>query len=103
MHIAKFAIGQIVYHKRHGYRGVIADADPECSMDEDWYNTKTDAVDARDKPWYEVLIDGTPISIYVAEEAIEVESSPVEIDHPMLADYFSGFVRDHYQIAHLQS
>ena len=95
MQIAKFAIGQIVHHKRHGYRGVIADADPECTMDDTWYHTKTDAIDARDKPWYEVLIDGTPITIYVAEEAIELSDSHDEIEHPMLADYCLIFDGDH--------
>jgi len=103
MQLAKFAIGQIVHHKRHGYRGVIADADPQCSMDDAWYETKTDATAPRDEPWYEVLVDGTPITIYVAEEAIEIAEYQDEIEHPMLAEYFSCFNHDHYELARLQS
>ena len=36
---AKYPIGQIVRHKRFGFRGVIYDVDPEFNNTEEWYQS----------------------------------------------------------------
>ncbi len=74
----RFEPGQIVRHKRYGYRGVIVAFDPHCKAPPDWYmanNTQP----ARGQPWYHVLVDGSSSCTYPAEEnlAPDDELSPV--------------------------
>ena len=36
---AKFSLGQIVYHSKFKYRGVIVDADPNFQGTDEWYDS----------------------------------------------------------------
>ena len=36
---AKFSLGQIVYHSKFKYRGVIVDADPNFQGTDEWYES----------------------------------------------------------------
>ena len=36
---AKYHLGQIVRHKKHPFRGVVFDVDPEFSNTEEWYES----------------------------------------------------------------
>ncbi len=44
---AMFQIGQIVRHRKYGFRGVIFDVDPEFANTEEWYESKTDPWEQR--------------------------------------------------------
>lgn len=35
---AKYHLGQVVRHKKHPFRGVIFDVDPQFSNTEEWYD-----------------------------------------------------------------
>jgi heat shock protein HspQ len=88
----RFHIGQIVKHRRFGYRGVVYDADPEFTLSEDWYERVARSRPPKDQPWYHVLVDGADQVTYVAErnlEAVREDGRP--IDHPLIETYFRGF------------
>jgi len=94
----KFYIGQIVEHKRFGYRGVIYDADPNFMLSEAWYGTVALSRPPKDQPWYHVLVDGAEHVTYVAERNLspsKAESSPV--NHPLIATHFQAFNGSHYE------
>ncbi len=53
---AKFYVGQLVYHKRFDYRGVVVDVDPQFQGDDEWYEVMACSRPPKDKPWYHVLV-----------------------------------------------
>jgi heat shock protein HspQ len=76
---AAFAVGQIVRHLRFGYRGVVVDVDPVFSLSDAWYEEVARSRPPKDRPWYHVLVDETPIR------------------HPLLARYFDDFRDGRYR------
>ncbi len=55
---ARFRLGQIVYHSKFRYRGVIVDADPFFQGTEEWYDNVAKSKPDKNKPWYHVLVHG---------------------------------------------
>jgi len=55
--IGSFYIGQIVAHRRFGYRGVIYDVDPRFMLSDEWYNRVALSQPPKEHPWYYVLVD----------------------------------------------
>ena len=53
----KFFVGQIVYHNRFDYRGVVVDVDASFQGSEAWYDQVARSRPPKDKPWYRVLVD----------------------------------------------
>ena len=53
---AKFSLGQIVYHSKFKYRGVIVDADPNFQGTDEWYESVAKSKPDKNKPWYHVLV-----------------------------------------------
>ena len=91
----RFAPGDLVRHRRYGYRGVVVDLDLECRASQAWHRSnKTQP--ARDQPWYHVLVDGAEHSTYVAEENLMLDEVPAEIEHPLVALYFEGMTASAY-------
>ena len=91
----KFQAGQVVQHRRYGYRGAILDGDEACRADDDWYqNNQTQP--RRDQPWYHVLVDGAEHMRYVAEENLEIDATGKPIRHPLIPRYFRGFLHGCY-------
>ena len=87
----KYQRGQIVRHKRYGYRGVIVDFDLECHADEQWYQSnQTQPV--RSQPWYHVLVHDTDGTTYAAQENLQEDMSGRPVGHPLIAQFFSGFI-----------
>ena len=95
-HKPKFFIGQIVHHRRFGYRGVIVDVDPVFQGTEEWYEQVAQSRPPKDRPWYHVLVHGAEHSTYVAERHLEADPQGGQIDHPALGRFFSRFVGDRY-------
>ncbi len=85
---AKFSVGEVVHHKRFGYRGVIVDIDAVFQASEAWYETMAKSRPPKDRPWYHVLVDGTDIRTYVAERNLEPDASDEPIRHPELPAFF---------------
>ncbi len=93
----KFAIGQLVHHRKFDYRGVVVDVDPEFQGTEEWYEAMARSRPPKDRPWYHVLVDGATHSTYVAERHLETDQSGKQIAHPALGQYFDRFVDGRYQ------
>lgn len=91
-----FAPGQLVRHRRYGYRGVIAAVDLRCMADHGWYMSNKTQPELN-QPWYHVLVDGAATTTYAAESSLMPDSSADPIDHPLVDDYFSGIENGQYQ------
>ena len=85
---AKFERGQLVRHKRYGYRGVVVEFDATCQASEAWYESNQTQPD-RDQPWYHVLVHRSNGNTYAAEESLDaVEDQDEPVEHPLLAVFF---------------
>lgn len=96
MNSTAFAVGQLVRHRKFGYRGVIVDVDPVFSGTEQWYESMARSRPPRDKPWYHVLVDGAEHATYVAERHLEADDSAEQVDHPELGRFFNRFIDGRY-------
>jgi heat shock protein HspQ len=89
--MAEYKIGQLVYHIRFDYRGVIFKVDNTFQLTEEWYdhmckNTKP----PKDKPWYSVFVHNQTHTTYVTERNLIPDDSKKEILHPMVPFYFTS-------------
>jgi heat shock protein HspQ len=87
---AKFAVGQVIHHRLFGYRGVIIDVDPYFKGPVEWYRAVAPSRPRKDRPWYHVLVDGSPYRTYVAERNLESDETGAAVRHPDLALHFRG-------------
>ncbi len=90
-----YHLGQIVRHRRYGYRGVVVDFDLTCKADAAWYQSNQTQPD-RDQPWYHVLVDGSSNSTYAAQTSLEADERSDPIIHPYLELFFEQFTGDRY-------
>lgn len=95
---AKFSIGQIIYHNKFEYRGVIIDIDPVFSGTEEWYEEVAKSRPPKDKPWYHVLVDGSNTQTYVAERHLEKDKIKKPIKHPLIDSIFENYESGIYKI-----
>ncbi len=90
-----FQPGQLVRHKRYGYRGVVVEFDPCCSADDEWYNSNKTRPD-RNQPWYHVLVHDSDGITYPAQENLEADLSFEPINHSLIDVFFDDFVDGRY-------
>jgi heat shock protein HspQ len=95
---SKFHVGQLVAHRRLGYRAVVVDVDPVYRENDAWCDAEY-AGSARDEPWYRILPDGTAHEAYLAERSLRVDTCRDRIRHPLLWFYFSDFRDGAYLLA----
>jgi heat shock protein HspQ len=91
----QFVPGELVRHRRYGYRGVVVALDEECRAPDEWY-LRNQTQPRRDQPWYHVLVHGSGQTTYAAEENLELEHEPSPIVHPLLDRFFDGFADGGY-------
>lgn len=91
----RFEIGQLVRHKRYGYRGVVVDIDDTCQADEQWYQ-RNQTQPEQDQPWYHVLADGSDQIYYPAESSLEPDKDSDPVENPYVAHFFTDFVNGRY-------
>lgn len=96
LHQAKFAVGEVILHRRFDYRGVIVDVDPRFQLTEEWYEAMAVSRPPKDKPWYHVLVHNATHTTYVAERNLAADGSGEPVVHPMLEQFFSGFEGGRY-------
>lgn len=94
---SRFDIGQIVVHRRFGYRGVVYDVDPRFMLTDDWYDRVALSRPPKDRPWYHVLVDNLDHTTYVAERNLESAKDPEPIRHPLIGNYFALFNGSSYE------
>ena len=92
-----FHIGQIVAHRKFGYRGVVFDVDPSFMLSDQWYEKVALSRPPKDRPWYHVLVDNADKTTYVAERNLRPTSDRKPIRSPFLASYFRGFNGKFYE------
>lgn len=90
-----FRPGQVVRHKRYGYRGVVVELDPVCRADETWYNANRSQPE-RNQPWYHVLVHESMQVTYAAETSLEADESGGEVVHPYVPYFFTEFKDGEY-------
>jgi len=83
-----FEPGEIVRHKRYGYRGIIVDIDPNCDATDNWYYSNQTQPN-RDQSWMHLLVHGSDQVTYVAESNLIEDNSEESIVHPLLTHFFT--------------
>ena len=91
-----FAPGQVVRHRRYGYRGVIVDFDMRCLADDEWYSANR-SQPQRDQPWYHVMVDGSTAITYAAQDNLLADDSSQPVDHPLVEQFFERMQRGRYE------
>jgi len=90
-----FKPGQLIKHKRYGYRGVIVAVDLTCQATDAWYQSNRSQPD-RNQPWYHVLVHNSDQTTYAAQTSLESDSEAQEISHPWLDEFFTDFIDGEY-------
>ena len=98
---AKYHLGQVVCHKKHPFRGVIFDVDPEFSNSDEWYSAiPEEARPVKDQPFYHLLAenDQSYYIAYVSEQNLIADISGDPVDHPDVEDIFGPFKNGAYPL-----
>lgn len=82
-----FEVGQLVSHRRYGYRGIVVAVDTECRADAAWYGSNR-SKPARDQPWYHVLVHDSDQVTYAAQSSLRADESDDDVRHPLLDQFF---------------
>jgi heat shock protein HspQ len=88
---AKFALGQVVRHRFHPFRGVVFDVDPTFSNTQEWWESiPEESRPRKDQPFYHLLAENeTSYYIaYVSEQNLVQDESGEPVDHPEVAEMF---------------
>jgi heat shock protein HspQ len=88
---AKYAIGQVVKHRLHPFRGVVFDIDPEFSNTEDWWlSIPEDRRPRKDQPYYHLFAENaeTEYIAYVSEQNLLPDTSGKPVRHPQVDEVF---------------
>ena len=99
---AKFAIGAIVKHKIHPFRGVIFDVDPTFSNTEEWWNSiPKNYRPKKDQPFYHLLAenDTSYYVAYVSEQNLLPDDSGDPVEHPEVSELFENLSDGKYTLS----
>lgn len=96
---ARFAIGDIVRHRNHDFRGVIFDIDPVFANSEEWYESiPSELRPQREQPFYHLLAENEESSYvaYVSQQNLLGDGEGGPVDHPSIAQIFDDFFEGRY-------
>lgn len=96
---ARFAIGDIVRHRKHDFRGVVFDIDPVYANSEEWFAQIPEGQRPnRDQPFYHLLAENEDSSYvaYVSQQNLVVDTEGEPIDHPQVNQLFEDFRSGRY-------
>ena len=88
--------GQLVRHRRYGYRGVVVAVDPRCMADANWYLANRTQPD-QNQPWYHLLVNGKATCTYAAQSNLEADDTAEPIEHPLVPEFFADFCQGRYE------
>lgn len=97
----KFALGQVVRHRRYPFRGVIFDIDPEFNNTEEWWQSIPEEVRPRkDQPFYHLLAENESSTYvaYVSEQNLLVDDSGEPVNHPQIKEMFGDLKNGVYEV-----
>ncbi|MEM9269482.1 MAG: heat shock protein HspQ [Pseudomonadota bacterium] len=98
---AKFAIGQVVRHRVHPFRGVIFDVDPTFSNTEEWYEAiPAENRPKKDQPFYHLLAenDTSYYVAYVSEQNLVQDETGAPVEHPEVDAMFGDLQDGQYEV-----
>ena len=98
---AKYNLGQIVRHRKHPFRGVVFDVDPEFANTEEWYESiPEDSRPAKEQPFYHLLAenDHSFYVAYVSEQNLVADYSGEPVEHPDIPDMIGPFQDGQYPL-----
>jgi heat shock protein HspQ len=96
---AKFAIGDVVRHRFHPFRGVIYDVDPTFSNTEEWWlSIPPEVRPKKDQPYYHLLAENeeTTYEAYVSEQNLLADDSGLPCRHPLVESMFQALPGGRY-------
>ena len=88
---AKYALGQVVRHRKHPFRGVVFDVDAIFSNSEEWYQAiPEDSRPSKEQPFYHLLAenDQSYYIAYVSEQNLLPDDSDMPLSHPDIPEWF---------------
>ena len=91
MRVAKFAIGDVVRHRIHPFRGIVFDVDPVFANTEEWWLAiPAEMRPRKDQPFYHLLAENerTEYVAYVSEQNLVPDGSDEPLRHPMVGNLF---------------
>lgn len=91
---AKYKLGQVVRHRKHPFRGVVFDVDPQFSNTEEWYQAiPEDSRPIKEQPFYHLLAENEQsfYVAYVSEQNLVADYSGEPVEHPDVGDMFGQF------------
>jgi heat shock protein HspQ len=98
---ARFAIGDVVRHRQHDFRGVVFDIDPVFANSEEWFESiPADLRPRREQPFYHLLAENGESSYvaYVSQQNLLEDGESGPVDHPSIAQIFEDFADGHYRM-----
>lgn len=90
-----FSPGDLVLHRRYGYRAVVVDFDKTCQASTQWYQ-KNQTQPERNQPWYHLLVHDGTHTTYAAQSNLEADFSATPIEHPLVDAFFDKFEDGRY-------
>ncbi len=97
---AKFAIGDVVRHRIHPFRGVIFDVDPIFANTEEWWLSIPEAMrPAKEQPYYHLLAENAEntYEAYVSEQNLLPDESGDRCRHPLVKTLFERGAEGRYR------
>jgi len=98
--VPAYALGQVLTHRKFGYRGVIIGYDPTCLQTDEWVEQMgvERLPGGRNQPFYHVLVDTRDRpgeqATYVAEENVQLPDGGATVDaveHPLVERYLTAY------------
>lgn len=100
---AKYAIGDVLQHRIHPFRGIVFDIDPEFANTEEWYEAiPEDMRPHRNQPYYHLFAENesSHYVAYVSEQNLERDDNDEPLSHPEISDVFdhseAGYALKHH-------
>ena len=96
---ARFAIGDIVRHREHDFRGVVFDVDPVFANSEEWYESiPAEIRPLREQPFYHLLAESEDSSYvaYVSQQNLLADGDAGPVSHPSIPQIFEEYADGHY-------
>ncbi|GGC27411.1 DNA-binding protein [Novosphingobium marinum] len=98
---ARFAIGDVVRHRNHDFRGVVFDIDPVFANSEEWYQSiPVDVRPSREQPYYHLLAESGDSSYvaYVSQQNLLEDGEAGPVEHPSLDQLFEEYDSGRYRL-----
>jgi heat shock protein HspQ len=98
---AKYGIGTVVRHRKHSFRGVIFDVDPEFSNTDEWWQAiPKDNRPNKEQPFYHLLAenDSSYYVAYVSEQNLMMDTTGKPVEHPEVESLFGNMDNGQYRL-----